>query len=80
MKAQVSTARTRKLGIAHFAFMRALVQGIALREAWDRYLQVEGVATEEKLQELCAGLSLKDGPTLPAKAPNSAQPPRPERD
>ena len=31
-------------------------------------VQVEGVATEEKLQELCAGLSLNDGPTLPAKA------------
>ena len=31
-------------------------------------VQVEGKATEEKLQELCAGLSLNDGPTLPAKA------------
>jgi site-specific recombinase XerD len=49
MTAQVSNDRNRKLGIAHFAFMRALVQGIALREAWDRYLQVEGLATDLRL-------------------------------
>ncbi|GHD05176.1 integrase [Pseudorhodoferax aquiterrae] len=49
MKLDADTARARKLGIAHFAFMRALVQGIALREAWDRYLQVEGLATDLRL-------------------------------
>ena len=28
--------------MAHFAFMRGLVQGLALRDMWQRYLQVEG--------------------------------------
>jgi site-specific recombinase XerD len=41
-----ATQRTRKpgrrLGIEHFAFMRAVVQGLDLRESWDRYLRVEG--------------------------------------
>src|SRR5262249_44040678 len=41
-----SLARTRKLGPAHFAFMRGLVQGLPLRETWDRYLGVEGCATD----------------------------------
>ena len=31
-------------------------------------LQVEGVATEEQLEALANGLTLNDGPTLPAKA------------
>ena len=31
-------------------------------------IQVEGVATEDQLQALTAGLTLSDGPTLPAKA------------
>ncbi len=31
-------------------------------------IQVEGVASEEQLQALSAGLTLSDGPTLPAKA------------
>lgn len=41
-----SHARSRKLGPAHFAFMRGLVQGLPLRETWDRYLGVEGCATD----------------------------------
>lgn len=41
-----SPARGRKLGPAHFAFMRGLVQGLPLRETWDRYLGVEGCATD----------------------------------
>ncbi|SCK55301.1 Site-specific recombinase XerD [Variovorax sp. HW608] len=32
----------RRLHRGHFAFMRALVQGIDAGEAWDRYLNVEG--------------------------------------
>lgn len=50
--ASVSSAaslRARKLGIAHFAFVRALAQGVPLRQAWDRYLQVEGMATDLRL-------------------------------
>jgi len=31
-------------------------------------LQVEGIASDEQLQALSAGLTLNDGPTLPAKA------------
>ena len=32
----------RKFHSGHFAFMRAVVQGIDLRASWDRYLRVEG--------------------------------------
>jgi len=32
----------RKLHLGHFAFMRALVQGINAGQAWERYLQIEG--------------------------------------
>lgn len=38
--------RARKLTTAHFAFMRGLVQGLSLREMWERYLQVEGNASD----------------------------------
>lgn len=34
--------RPRKLHLGHFAFMRALVQGLDTRASWDRYLRVEG--------------------------------------
>lgn len=34
--------RTRKLHLGHFAFMRAVVQGLDTRAAWDRYLRIEG--------------------------------------
>jgi site-specific recombinase XerD len=36
----------RKLHIGHFAFMRAYVQGLDLRDIWDRYLAVEGSRTD----------------------------------
>lgn len=35
-------ARVRKLHLGHFAFMRALVQGVDTRTSWNRYLRVEG--------------------------------------
>ena len=36
------TAAKRKFTPGHFAFMRAVIQGIDLRASWDRYLRVEG--------------------------------------
>lgn len=39
-------ANARKLSAAHFAFMRGLVQGLPVREMWDRYLRVEGSSTD----------------------------------
>jgi integrase len=35
-------AASRKLHIGHFAFMRAVVQGLDTRDSWNRYLRVEG--------------------------------------
>ena len=35
-------ARARKLHLGHFAFMRAVVQGLDTRESWERYLRIEG--------------------------------------
>lgn len=40
MLIQGTTAR--RLHIGHFAFMRAVVQGLDTRESWNRYLRVEG--------------------------------------
>jgi len=34
--------RARKLNSGHFAFMRAVVQGLDAKSAWDRYLRIEG--------------------------------------
>jgi integrase len=36
----------RRLSSGHFAFMRSVVQGLDLRSSWDRYLAVEGEATD----------------------------------
>ncbi len=43
---QVSAARQRKLHVGHFAFMRAVVQGLDPRESWERYFRVEGEVTD----------------------------------
>jgi site-specific recombinase XerD len=43
------TAPRRKLHRAHFAFMRSYVQGIDLRESWDRYLNIEGSGTDQRI-------------------------------
>lgn len=37
-----SSGRQRKLHLGHFAFMRAVVQGLDTRDSWNRYLRVEG--------------------------------------
>lgn len=37
-----AATRSRKLHRGHFAFMRAVVQGIDTRDSWARYLQLEG--------------------------------------
>ena len=34
--------RQRKLHLGHFAFMRALIQGMDTRASWNRYLRMEG--------------------------------------
>ena len=43
-----SAARQRKLHVGHFAFMRSVVQGLDPRESWERYLRVEGEATDQR--------------------------------
>ena len=40
--------RQRKLHAGHFAFMRAVVQGIDARASWERYLRVEGDADDRR--------------------------------
>jgi site-specific recombinase XerD len=41
-EAPLKLAAPRKLHLGHFAFMRALVQGLDTRIAWQRYLRIEG--------------------------------------
>ena len=40
--------RPRKLHSGHFAFMRALVQGVPMAESWARYLANEGGRSDER--------------------------------
>jgi site-specific recombinase XerD len=40
--------RARKLHLGHFAFMRALVQGVDTRISWHRYLRIEGEHTDTR--------------------------------
>ena len=47
--AGASAARRRKLHVGHFAFMRAVVQGIDVRSSWDRYVRVEGEGSDQRL-------------------------------
>jgi hypothetical protein len=42
VRSPVSAARARKLHVGHFAFMRSVVQGLDLRQSWERYFRVEG--------------------------------------
>ena len=44
-----SAARQRKLHVGHFAFMRAVVQGVGAPAAWDRYLRTEGDSGDVRL-------------------------------
>ena len=37
----VPAARPRKLNVNHFAFMRSVVQGLDLRQSWERYFRAE---------------------------------------
>ena len=39
---------SRKLHIGHFAFIRAIVQGMDAAKAWERYLQIEGRHTDAR--------------------------------
>lgn len=43
-----SAARQRKLHVGHFAFMRAVVQGLDPRDSWERYLRLEGEASDQR--------------------------------
>ena len=40
--------RRRKLHVGHFAFMRSVVQGLDPRHSWERYLQIEGEASDQR--------------------------------
>ncbi len=40
--------RARKLHVGHFAFMRAVVQGIDVRSSWNHYLRIEGEAGDAR--------------------------------
>ena len=45
---RMSAARRRKLHVGHFAFMRSVVQGLDLRESWERYFRIEGELTDQR--------------------------------
>lgn len=45
----VSAARQRRLGPAHFAFMRSLAQGVSVAQSWDRYMAIEGDSSDPRL-------------------------------
>jgi hypothetical protein len=43
-----SGSRNRRLHAGHFAFMRAVVQGVDVSAAWDRYLLIEGESSDAR--------------------------------
>lgn len=43
-----STPPLRQLHGGHFAFMRALIQGLETRASWDRYLRAEGEGSDRR--------------------------------
>lgn len=43
------TGRRRSLHVGHFAFMRAVVQGVNTAASWDRYLHVEGQSSDARI-------------------------------
>lgn len=38
----IAATRQRKLHVGHFAFMRSVVQGLDVRQSWERYFRVDG--------------------------------------
>ena len=44
-----ATSRSRRLHVGHFAFMRAVVQGVDVGASWDRYLRIEGEHTDARV-------------------------------
>jgi site-specific recombinase XerD len=44
----MSAARQRKLHVGHFAFMRSVVQGLDLRQSWERYFRIEGELADQR--------------------------------
>lgn len=41
-----SQERRRKLHLGHFAFLRGVVQGLPMRDMWNRYVALEGSADD----------------------------------
>ena len=48
-KFQVGRSENRKLHRGHFAFMRALVEGLEVKPSWKRYLEFEGNVADERV-------------------------------
>jgi site-specific recombinase XerD len=48
VKHQSTARQPRKLHVGHFAFMRAVVQGLDPRDSWDRYLRLEGEVSDQR--------------------------------
>jgi len=44
---------TRKLGLGHFAYLRAIVQGLDTAACWERYLAIEGQSRPGSARSWC---------------------------